>query len=125
VRVLAVEDDTASREMLGAMLRKLGAEVVLAQSASEGFAMVREYRPHVLLSDIEMPGENGYELMKRIRALPAAEGGLTPAAAITAHVGPDDRVRALAAGFELHVAKPVQPTDVAMAVAALAARVRR
>jgi PAS domain S-box-containing protein len=125
VRVLAVEDDPASREMLGAMLRRLGAEVVLAQSASEGFAMVREYRPDVLLSDIEMPGESGYELMKRVRALPAADGGLTPAAAITAHVGPEDRVRALAAGFELHVAKPVQPTDVALAVAALAARVRR
>jgi PAS domain S-box-containing protein len=125
VRVLAVEDDLASREMLGAMLRRLGAEVVLAQSAAEGYAMLQQYRPDVLLSDIEMPGENGYELMRRVRALAPADGGMTPAAAITAHVGPEDRVKALAAGFGLHVAKPVQPADVAMAVAALAARVRR
>ena len=89
-------------------------------SVAEALELLQAWRPHVLLSDIGMPGGDGYELIERVRELPEERGGHTPAAALTAYAGPADCARALAAGFQLHVAKPVDPAELAAAVAALA-----
>jgi signal transduction histidine kinase/ActR/RegA family two-component response regulator len=120
VRVLVVDDDMDSREIIAATLVRCGAEVATANSAEEGMAALILRPPHVLLSDIEMPDEDGYSFMRRIRQLPAEKGGRTLAAAVTAYAGAEDRMRALAAGFQMHVAKPVQPAELAAVVASLA-----
>ncbi len=111
-----------SRELIAAALARCGAEVTTAGSAAEAYASLARTRPHVLLSDIEMPAEDGYSLMRRIRLLPAEQGGLVPAAALTAYAGAEDRIRALEAGFQMHVPKPVQPAELAVVVASLARR---
>ncbi|MBI4696402.1 MAG: response regulator [Gammaproteobacteria bacterium] len=121
VRVLVVDDEADGREAVAALLEKWGAAAHVASSASEAYALVPRALPHVLIADIEMPGEDGYTLVRRLRALPAAEGGALPAVALTAYAGPDDRARALAAGFQAHLAKPVEPLALLDAVRALAA----
>jgi PAS domain S-box-containing protein len=121
VRVLFVEDDPDSREMVSRMLRQRGAEVACASSAGEGFSTFPATRPHVVISDIGMPGEDGYALLSRIRALPADQGGRVPAIALTALARPEDRRRALHAGYQLHLPKPIDATELATAVASLAA----
>jgi CheY-like chemotaxis protein len=122
VRVLVVEDDPESRELIESMLGRLGAEVEAAASAAEAMAALERRAPDVLLSDIEMPGENGYSLIRRIRALPSERGGRVPAAALTAYARTEDRVAALTAGFQLHLAKPVAGPELAAVVASLARR---
>jgi signal transduction histidine kinase/ActR/RegA family two-component response regulator len=122
VRVLVVEDDAESRELLESMLTRLGAEVEVAASAAEGMAALERRPPHVLLSDIEMPGEDGYSLIRRIRALPSAERARLPAAALTAYARTEDRIAALAAGFQFHLSKPVAASELAAVVASLARR---
>jgi signal transduction histidine kinase/CheY-like chemotaxis protein len=122
VRVLVVEDDPESRELIESMLGRLGAEVEAAASAAEAMAAMERRAPDVLLSDIEMPGENGYSLIRRIRALPSERGGRVPAAALTAYARSEDRVAALTAGFQLHLAKPVAGPELAAVVASLARR---
>ena len=124
-RVLVIDDEIDARELVAAVLGRYGAEVMVAATAAEGLEKLRSRRPDVLLCDIEMPGEDGYALMSRIRSLPAAEGGQTPAAALTAYAGTADRMRALAAGFHLHVSKPVQPAELAQVVDNLAHLSRR
>jgi CheY-like chemotaxis protein len=81
--------------------------------------LLKRHRPHVLLADVEMPGEDGYSLIGRVRALSREEGGDIPAAALTASVSAQDRMNALQAGYQYHVAKPVAPTELAAVVAAL------
>ena len=83
---------------------------------------MRELRPDVLLSDVEMPNESGYDLLRQVRALPPEEGGRTPAAALTAYARGADRTRALRAGFQLHIPKPVEPSELIAAIVNLAAR---
>lgn len=122
VKVLLVDDELDAREMVATVLELEGAEVLSAPSAAEGMSLLAAERPDVLLSDIEMPGMDGYELMRRVRALPPDEGGSVPAAALTAYAGPEHRVRALNAGFEMHVPKPVAPAELTAAVARLAGR---
>jgi CheY-like chemotaxis protein len=122
VRVLIVEDDAESRELLESMLGRLGAEVEVAASAAEALAAVERRAPHVLLSDIEMPGEDGYALIRKIRALPSPERARLPAAALTAYARTEDRVAALSAGFQFHLAKPVAAAELAAVVASLARR---
>jgi CheY-like chemotaxis protein len=122
LRVLVVEDERDSREFYRVALERCGAEVLTAELASEAFDLLEKHRPHVLLTDIGMPGGDGYELIARVRALPADAGGETPAAAITAFTGVAERRRALAAGFQMHVPKPVQPVELAGVVATLAGR---
>jgi CheY-like chemotaxis protein/two-component sensor histidine kinase len=122
IRVLVVEDDADARELIVAILERCESAVTAAASAAEGYeAFVRE-RPDVLISDVEMPQEDGYSLIRRIRALAPHAGGETPAAALTAYASPADRVRALGAGFNIHMAKPVQPAELATVVARLAGR---
>jgi signal transduction histidine kinase/ActR/RegA family two-component response regulator len=122
VKVLVVDDELDSRELIAAALSQCGAEVTSVGSADEAIAALKRVAPHVLISDIEMPGEDGYSLIRRVRRLSRAEGGETPAAALTAYAATEDRVRALGAGFQMHVPKPVQPAELAAVVASLARR---
>jgi signal transduction histidine kinase/ActR/RegA family two-component response regulator len=120
LKVLVVDDELDARELLVAVLTQCGSMPVVAASASEALnALIRE-RPDVIVSDIGMPVENGYELMRRVRALPPNDGGCTPAAALTAYARGEDRRQAMRAGFELHLTKPVEPTELIAAVATLA-----
>jgi PAS domain S-box-containing protein len=117
--ILLVEDHADSRDLLTAILEGLGAAVYSAASAAEGLALLRKARPDVLVSDLEMPGESGYVLIQKIRALPPEAGGLTPAIALTAYVRADERMQALAAGFQAHLAKPALPEQLAASIAAV------
>lgn len=109
IRVLLVEDSFDTRESTRIWLRQHGAEVFAAASAEEAFEILPEARPHVLLSDIALPGEDGYSLLRRIRMLPPDQGGLVPAAALTAHAAPQDRIESIKAGYWDHVPKPIDP----------------
>jgi PAS domain S-box-containing protein len=122
VRVLIVDDDHDARDLLTTILQGCGAKVAAASSAAEGLKLIRAERPDVLLSDIEMPEEDGYMFIKRVRALDGTAGGDVPAAALTAYASSGDRMKVLGAGFNMHVAKPVQPAELAIVVANLAGR---
>ncbi|MFL6334963.1 MAG: PAS domain S-box protein [Pyrinomonadaceae bacterium] len=122
VRVLLVEDERDTREFLKTILEGCGAAVTEAGSAAEALTALEGTKPDVLVSDIGMPGENGYELIKRVRALPAERGGRVPAVALTAYAGAKDRRRALLAGFHTHLTKPVEPDELLAVVASLGAR---
>jgi len=125
VRVLVVDDEPDALALIKRVLEMNSATVITASTAAEGFEALRNGRPHVLLSDIGMPGEDGYSLLKRVRDLPPSEGGSTPAAALTAFARSEDRRRALMAGFQLHVPKPVEPPELLAVVANLADAARR
>jgi signal transduction histidine kinase/CheY-like chemotaxis protein len=120
VRVLAVDDNSDTRELVEAVLTRCGAEVRSAASAAEALTVLREWTPDVMLSDIGMPHEDGYELIRRVRALDTAQGGCVPAAALTAYARDEDRGLTLAAGFQMHLVKPVNPAELIAAVACLA-----
>jgi CheY-like chemotaxis protein len=107
LRVVVVDDDPDARDLLTTVLTQRSAQVFAAESASEAFQLLQRERPDVLISDIAMPEEDGYTLIRRVRALPEAEGGRTPAVAVTAYAGRADRNRALEAGFDAHYAKPI------------------
>jgi signal transduction histidine kinase len=119
-RVLVVDDDQDARELIGMILDRYGADVVVAASAEEAMTSLLDRLPHVVLTDIEMPHEDGYTFIRRVRALPPESGGRLPAAALTAYASAGDRMRVLAAGFNMHVAKPVQPAELATVIANLA-----
>jgi PAS domain S-box-containing protein len=120
IRVLVVDDEPDARETLQQILEHCNAEVRTVGSAAEAMKALESWRPDVLLSDIGMPGEDGYDLIRRVRELPAERGGRTPAAALTAFARGEDRRRALRAGFQMHVAKPVDLQELATVVASLA-----
>jgi signal transduction histidine kinase len=122
LRIVVADDQEDSRDLIDFLLTQQGAVVTGAACAAEAFAAVKAHRPDVLLSDIEMPDENGYALIRRVRALAADEGGAVPAAAMTAHGSREDRDRALAAGFQRHLPKPFQPADLFAVVGDLAGR---
>ena len=122
VRILLVEDELDSREILRQMLTLTGAFVEAVGSVAEAMIAFDQARPDVLLSDIGMPIEDGYSLIRRIRALIPERGGKVPAAAITAYATAEDRERALAAGFQLHLSKPIDPERLSAAIAALIGR---
>jgi CheY-like chemotaxis protein len=121
--VLVVDDDEA-REMVATILQKRGARVTALPSAQDAFAVLAEQRPDVLLLDLELADAREDSLIQRIRALPAEQGGRTPAAALAAF-GVGDRTRALLSGFQLQLAKPVRPAELVAAVASLAGRTRQ
>lgn len=122
IRVLVVEDDDDARGLVEKVLETEGATVKTASTAGEALDILGRERVDVLLSDIEMPGTDGYQLIKALRLRPAQQGGSVPAAALTAYARTEDRLRALRAGFQLHLAKPVQPSELVTVVASLAAR---
>jgi PAS domain S-box-containing protein len=124
VCALVVDDHEDGLELVAMILTQQGARVLKARDAARALDLLREQRPTVLVSDLEMPGESGYDLMEKVRALPASQGGLTPAIALTAYARSDDRVRALMAGFQAHLSKPTRPHELASAVAGLVGQTR-
>jgi PAS domain S-box-containing protein len=125
VRVLLVEDDPDARELVGAVLVDAGAVVKSVSSAAAALDVFSTFRPQLLVSDIAMPDEDGYSLIRRIRALDPKQGGSIPSIALTAHTRAEDRTKALAAGFTTHIGKPVNPADLVAALGNLAAFVTR
>jgi PAS domain S-box-containing protein len=122
LRVLVVDDDRDALDLASAILSQAGAVVRTCSSASEALQAFPEWRPDVLVSDIEMPGEDGYALIRKIRALESERTGKTPAVALTAYGRVQDRMLALTAGFNMHVPKPVDPGELTTIIASLAAR---
>ncbi len=122
VRVLVVDDEADTREVLEVALSRGGAEVRKAASASEAFALLAQWQPDVLVSDIGMPVEDGYALMRRVRALSREHGGQVPAIALTAFARNEDREQALEAGYQLHLPKPVNLSELIAAVTSVLAR---
>jgi CheY-like chemotaxis protein len=106
--------------MLQDMLESCGVRVSVAASAAEGLEVLKRSRPDVLVSDIGMPGEDGYAFIQKVRQLPPSEGGLMPAVALTAYARWEDRRQALVAGFTQHVSKPVEPTELLLLLASVA-----
>jgi len=108
VRVLLVDDTPEVREMVAEMLELHGATVTAVATAEEALELLKNERPDVLLSDLEMPGNDGCWLIGRVRELAPAEGGLTPAACLTGRTDPEARARVLEAGFQYHIPKPIK-----------------
>jgi PAS domain S-box-containing protein len=125
VRVLVVEDEADARHLLAAVLQKRGALVFMASSAAEALETLERERPDVLLSDIALQEQDGYELIRKVRSLSPERGGRIPAAALTGYGRLEDRMRALSAGFQLHAAKPVEPAELVAVVASLAGKSSR
>jgi len=121
LRVLVVDDDRDGLDLVATILLNGGAEVRACSSVGEGLAAMQAWRPDVLVSDIEMPGEDGYAFIRRLRALGGALAR-TPAVALTAYGRIEDRLRTLSAGYSMHVPKPVDPTELGIVVASLAGR---
>jgi signal transduction histidine kinase/ActR/RegA family two-component response regulator len=124
VRALVVEDDRDTLELFAGILTLGGAEVRGAHRVAEALEILAAWHPNVIVSDLEMPDADGYVFIRRVRALPAEEGGAVPAVAITAHGGLQDRLDALAAGFQMHVPKPVEPAELVAVVANIARSTR-
>jgi len=122
IRVLIVEDDDDARALVAKVLEGQGAFVKAVSSAPEALDILGRERIDVLLSDIEMPGTDGYQLIRELRLRSSQQGGSVPAAALTAYARTEDRLRALRAGFQLHLSKPVQPSELVTVVASLADR---
>jgi len=122
LRILVVDDDRDAIDLASAILADAGAYVKSAASAREAFATVLAWRPDVLVSDIEMPEEDGYMLIRKIRALHKQDGSELPAIALTAYGRPQDRVLALTAGYNMHVRKPVDPAELTTIIAGLVSR---
>jgi signal transduction histidine kinase len=120
MRVLLVDDDQDTLNMLAAVLRDYRAEVQTATRAAEAFEALQWFKPHVLVSDLALPGEDGYSLIDKVRAMGAENGEQIPAVALTAYVRVEDRARALSAGFNMFVPKPVEPTELVVVIANLA-----
>jgi CheY-like chemotaxis protein len=123
LHLLVVEDEPDARELIAVVLRQCGAEVVAVGSVSEALEALDRQVPDVLVSDIGLPGENGYDLIRKIRERENAHGRHIPAAALTCYARDEDRRRSLSAGFQLHVVKPVEPEELTRTVAKLAGRV--
>jgi len=120
VRVLVVDDTPSVLEILTAVLQQNGATVTATSTAEEALRLLEDVRPHVLLSDLEMPEKDGYWLIREVRALPPERGGSTPAACLTGRTGAEDRARVLRAGFQYHIPKPVDVRKMLGIVALLA-----
>ena len=122
LRLLVVDDDPGARELISGMLEGFGAEVRMAENGHAALTLLLSLRPDVLVADLGMPEMDGYALIKQIRALEPDYGGQTPAVAVTAYASPQDRLRALQAGYQNHVAKPVEADELAIVIASLAGR---
>ncbi|MCA1618255.1 MAG: response regulator [Acidobacteria bacterium] len=119
LRVLVVDDERDARELLTAVLTQSGAQVTTASGVAEALGELRAAKPDLLVSDIEMAHEDGYSLIRKVRAAEAEGGPRIPAIALTAHARPSDRLRALSEGFQLHMPKPVEPAELVLAIANL------
>jgi PAS domain S-box-containing protein len=119
LRVLVVDDEFDARALLTTMLERSGAQVLAVSSAREALESLEKWRPDVLIADIGMPVEDGYSMIRRVRALPRERGGQTPALALTAYARTEDRIRALSEGYQMHLAKPVDRVELATVVSSL------
>jgi CheY-like chemotaxis protein len=119
LRILVVDDETDTRDFYTAVLEEHGAEVIAVASADEALEVISRQRPDVLISDIGMPVRDGYSLIRHVRASELEEGGMLPAIALTAYARDVDRQQAIAAGFQKHLSKPVEPNKLVAVVAHL------
>jgi CheY-like chemotaxis protein len=119
LRVLVVDDEPDSRHLVATVLEDCGCVVLAAGSAQEAMKLLTEQGADLLVSDIGMPGEDGYDLIRKVRALPSERGRDVPAAALTAYTRAEERQRMLNAGYSIHVAKPVEPAELVTVVATL------
>jgi CheY-like chemotaxis protein len=124
LKVLVVDDEPDTRDLLKAGLGQCGAEVIAAGSAAEALEAISAGVPDLLISDIGMPNEDGYDLMRRVRAMPDKSGGNVPAIALTAYARVEDRMQALRAGYQMHVPKPVELAELIAVAASLVQRSR-
>ena len=120
--VLIVDDEDDARDWIASLLEHCKARVLSAPSAARALELLRSERPDIMVSDIGMPGEDGYSLIKKVRALAPADGGRTPAVALTAYARFEDRTRAMVAGFNMHIAKPIEPAELLITIANLTGR---
>lgn len=119
IKVLAVDDEADSRDLIQNLLEECGARVVVAGSAAEALDMLKEHRPDILLSDLGMPIEDGFSLIAKVRSLDSAQLAAVPAIALTAFARPEDKVRTLESGFQAHVSKPVAAAELTEMIASL------
>jgi Response regulator containing CheY-like receiver, AAA-type ATPase, and DNA-binding domains len=122
LRVLLVDDETDGREMVTIMLEIIGVQVKAAASANEALQTFAEWRPDILVSDIGMPAEDGYSLIRKVRALPPEQGGNVPAAALTGYASEEDYLEALSAGYHSRIKKPVDLEELIAVIASLTGR---
>jgi signal transduction histidine kinase/DNA-binding response OmpR family regulator len=122
MRILVVDDELDSRELISAILTRCGSEVRCSESVAEALETVRDWRPDLLVSDIGMPIEDGYSLIQKLREMKAKWAREIPAVALTAYATVEDRARTLAAGFQVHVSKPIEPESLVRSIAGAAGR---
>jgi signal transduction histidine kinase/ActR/RegA family two-component response regulator len=122
LRVLLVDDEPEARQIISTVITRTGAEVRTCESAHEALIKLEEWKPDVILSDIAMPEQDGYSFIRQVRSLPRDRGGDTPAAALTAYARDVDRSQALAAGYQMHIAKPIGASQLVTMIARLAGR---
>ena len=116
LRVLVVDDEFDARALVTTMLERSGAQVLAVSSTHEALESMQTWKPDLLIADIGMPIEDGYSLIRKVRALPSEHGGQTPALALTAYARTEDRIRALSEGYQVHLAKPVDRVELAQIV---------
>ena len=122
LRVLIVDDEADARELLEVILLQFGAEIKVATSARQALEMLEDWKPDAIVSDVGMPDEDGYSLIQQVRALEPERGGLTPAIALTGYGRPEDRLQLLAAGYQVHLSKPVELMQLVNSIANLTSR---
>jgi CheY-like chemotaxis protein/two-component sensor histidine kinase len=122
IKVLVVDDEPDARELLRRVLDQCEADVITAKSGKEALELVRTEKPHVIVSDIGMPGMDGYEFIQEVRKLLPADEGKIPAIALTAFARSEDRTKAMLAGYQIHVSKPIEPQELVATVGSLARR---
>jgi CheY-like chemotaxis protein len=122
--VLVVDDELDSRELVKRVLTECHATVFTADSAAKAHELLDSQKPHVLISDIGMPEKDGYQFIREVRARPANQSGQIPAIALTAFARSEDRTRALIAGYQVHISKPIEPQELVVTVASLTGMMR-
>jgi CheY-like chemotaxis protein len=125
VTVLVVDDELDARTLIAHVLEQCEAIVFCAASAAEGLQLLRLHSPHVLISDIGMPVIDGYQFLRQVRQLPPDAGGQVPAIALTAFARSEDRTRAMMAGYQVHIAKPIEAQELVATVGSLTGRTGR
>ncbi|HEY6121393.1 MAG TPA: response regulator, partial [Pyrinomonadaceae bacterium] len=122
IRILVVDDEADSRDLLRAILTRCGSQVKCSESAAEALKAFKTWQPDVIVTDIGMPVEDGYCLIKKLRKLRSKRAREIPAVALTAYATSEDRARVLSAGFQIHLAKPIEPRQLVKSIAAAAGR---
>jgi CheY-like chemotaxis protein len=122
VRVLVVDDEPDARKLIERLLKQCHPEVFTAAGAVQALDLLKRHKPDVLISDIGMPGTDGFQFIRQVRSLPPSDGGRTPAIALTAFARSEDRTRAMLSGYQVHIAKPIETQELLATVGNLAGR---